>query len=98
MKNRTTVEHGMLPDLEAYLVMSGWKLEYPVGAYEVLRARRPGCPRPLLIHDRTTGGCGYSIDERDMKVYVGWKKNRRKRGLPTWATIEERKAYWNEEH
>ena len=40
MKNRTTVEHGMLPDLEAYLLRSGWTLEPPVGAYEVLRARR----------------------------------------------------------
>ena len=98
MKNRTTVEHGMLPDLDAYLLRSGWKLEPPVGAYEVLRARRPGYPRPLLIHDRTTGGCGYSIDERDLKVYAGWKKNRRKRGLPSGATIDERKAYWNEEH
>lgn len=88
----------MLPDLEAYLLRSGWKLEPPVGAYEVLRARRPGYPRPLLIHDRTTGGCGYSIDERDTKVYAGWKKDRRKRGLPSRATIEERKAYWNEEH
>ena len=27
MKNRTTVEHGMLPDLEAYLLRSGWTLE-----------------------------------------------------------------------
>lgn len=98
MKNRTTVEHGMLPNLEAYLLRSGWTLEPPVGAYEVLRARRPGYPRPLLIHDRTTGGCGYSIDERDMKVYAGWKKNRRKRGLPPGATIEERKAFWHEEH
>lgn len=67
----------MLPDLESYLTRSGWTLEEPVGQYEVLRARRPGYPRPLLIHDRTTGGCGYSIDERDMKVYAGWKKNRR---------------------
>ena len=98
MKNRTTVLHGTLPDLKAYLVRSGWKLEPPVGAYEVLRARKPGYPRPLLIHDRTTGGCGYSIDERDMKVYAGWKKNRRKRGLPPGATIEERMAFWHEEH
>lgn len=44
MKNRTTVEHGMLPDLEAYLARSGWTLEEPVGQYEVLRARRPGYP------------------------------------------------------
>lgn len=96
MKNRTTVQHGTLPDLKAYLVCSGWTLEPPVGAYEVLRARRPGYPRPLLVHDRSTGGCGYSIDERDMKVYAGRKKNRRKRGLPADATIEERKEYWHE--
>ena len=64
MKNRTTVKHGTLSDLKAYLVRSGWTLEPPVGAYEVLRARRPGYPRPLLVHTRSSGGCGYSIDER----------------------------------
>ena len=81
MKNRMTVRHGMLDDLAAYLKQSGWKLEEPVGQYEVLRARRPGHPRPLLVHDRKERGCGYSIDERDIKVYQGWKRNRRKRGL-----------------
>lgn len=91
MKNRITVRHGMLGDLAEYLKKSGWKLEPPVGEYEVLRARRAGYPRPLLIHDRTSGGCGYSIDERDMKVYQGWKRNRRKRGFdPDWPTQEER--------
>lgn len=44
MKNRTTVKHGMLPDLKDYLVRSGWTLEPPVGAYEVLRARCPDYP------------------------------------------------------
>lgn len=97
MKNRTIVRHGMLPDLKAYLVQSGWTLETPVGAYEVLRARRPGYPRPLLAHDRSTGGCGYSIDERDLKVYRGWKRNRANRGLdPDWPTEDERMKYWHE--
>lgn len=81
MKNRITVKHGMLGDLTQYLKNSGWQLEEPVGEYEVLRARRSGYPRPLLLHDRTSGGCGYSIDERDAKVYAGWQKNRHKRGL-----------------
>lgn len=97
MKNRMTVRHGMLPDLKEYLEKSGWKMEPPVGEYEVLRARLPGHPRPLLIHDRTSGGCGYSIDERDLKVYRGWKRNRALRGIdPDWPTEEERKAYFNE--
>ena len=95
MKNRMTVKHGMLTDLKYYLVQSGWKLEEPKGEFEVLRARRPGYPRPLLIHNRTTGGCGYSIDERDKKVYQGWKRNRRKRGLPAdWTTDDEWHGYW----
>lgn len=102
MKNRITVRHGMLGDLKAYLKQSGWKLETPVGTYEVLRARRQGYPRPLLVHDRSSGGCGYSIDERDMKVYQGWKKSRRRRGLdPDWPSgekeIEERQALWRGE-
>lgn len=95
MKNRVTVLHGMLPDLKEYLKKSGWTLEPPAGDYEVLRARRAGYPRPLLIHDRTSGGCGYSIDERDMKVYQGWQRNRRRRGLdPCSYTREEWEAYW----
>lgn len=95
MKDRITVRHGMLTDLANYLSKSGWKLEQPVGRYEVLRARRNGYPRPLLIHDRTSGGCGYSVDERDMKVYQGWKRNRKKRGLyPDWPTEEERRLYF----
>lgn len=94
MKNRITVEHGTLADLKAYLIRSGWKLEEPVGAFEVLRARRPGYPRPLLIYDRAERGCGYSIDERDMKVYAGWRRNRRRRGLPDYATPEEWKGFF----
>lgn len=74
MKNRITVRHGMLRDLKAYLMQSGWILEQLVGQYEVLRARRKGYPRPLIIYDRTSGGCGYSIDERDMKVYQAGKE------------------------
>lgn len=90
MKNRITVRHGMLGDLESYLEKSGWKIENPIGDFEVLRARRVGYPRPLLIHNRTSGGCGYSIDERDLKVYQGWKKNRKKRGLdPDFPSTEE---------
>lgn len=95
MKDRLTVRHGMLIDLANYLSQSGWKLEPPVGAYEVLRARRQGYPRPLLIYDRTSGGCGYSIDERDIKVYQGWQRNRRRRGLdPNWPTEAERQLYF----
>lgn len=102
MKNRITVRHGMLRDLKAYLTQSGWKLESPIGQYEVLRARRKGYPRPLIIYDRTSGGCGYSIDERDMKVYQGWQKSRRRRGLdPNWPSgeeeLEERSAIWRVE-
>lgn len=95
MKNRMTVRHGMLTDLETYLKQSGWKLEEPVGTYEVLRARNQNYPRPLLVYDRAERGIGYSIDERDLKVYNGWRKNRKRRGLdPDWPTETERKAYW----
>lgn len=95
MKNRTTVRHGMLPDLEAYLQQSGWRIEEPVGAYEVLRARNAKYPRPLLVYDRAENGCGYSIDERDIKVYNDWRHNRRKRGIDSDRPTEaEWKAYW----
>lgn len=55
MKNRLTVRHGMLSDLRAYLKQSGWKIEEPVGEYEVLRARNPNYPRPLLVHNGIEG-------------------------------------------
>ena len=59
-------------------------------------------PRPLIIYDRTSGGGGYSIDERDMKVYQGWQRSRRRRGLdPNWPSseeeLEERSAIWRGE-
>lgn len=95
MKNRLTVRHGMLSDLRAYLKQSGWKLEEPVGEYEVLRARNPNYPRPLLVHNRAERGVGYTIDGRDAKIYSGWKRNRRKRCLdPDWPTQEEQKRYF----
>lgn len=35
------------------------------------------------------------IDERDVKVYNGWRRNRRKRGIdPDWPTPEERSQYF----
>jgi len=64
MKDRITVRHGMLGDLRQYLIQSGWTIEAPVGEFEVLRARRKGYPRPLLVYNRSGHGCGYSIDER----------------------------------
>lgn len=92
MKNRLTVRHGTLWDLKEYLLKSGWTLETPMGEYEVLRARKEGYPRPLLVYDRKARGIGYSIDERDAKVYSGWKRNRRKRGLdPDWPDEKEKK-------
>lgn len=95
LKNRSVVKHGMLEDLKAYLQQSGWTIEEPVGEYEVLRARKKGYQRSLLVHDRTSGGCGYSIDERDMSVYKGWQKNRKQRGLDPYSyTREEWEAYW----
>ena len=81
MANHTTVKHGLLSDLKEYLIKTGWTIEEPIGNYEVLRAYKVGRQRPLLIHNRTSGGCGYSIDERDIKVYKGWHKDRRNRGL-----------------
>ena len=92
----------MLADLKRYLVESGWTIEEPVGKYEVLRARKQGYPRPLLVYNREERGCGFSIDERDMKIYKGWQKNRRKRGMdpyiPTDAeTDAERKPMWRGE-
>lgn len=96
MKNRITVRHGMLNDLEDYLRKSGWTIEKPVGKFEVLRAHKDGYPRPILIYDRSSGGCGYSIDERDMTIFKSWKKNRRKRGLDDeHPSAEETKVYWN---
>lgn len=96
MKNHISIKHGMLPDFKEYLQRNGWKAEEPKGKYEVLRARKQGYPRPLLVHDRERG-CGYSVDERDIKVYTNYRRDREKRGLDGYfSSNEERIAYWNE--
>lgn len=92
MKDRITVKHGMLPDLEEYLRQSGWTIQPTKGPYEVLRAIKADYPRPLLVYDRQERGCGYSIDQRDNKIYRGWLRNRQKRGLPTGQTQDEFEA------
>lgn len=96
MKNHIAVKHGMLPDLKDYLEKHGWIICETKGKYEVLRARNKMHPRPLIVWDRAEYGVGYSIDERDIKIYNFWKKDRFKRGLdPDWATIEESRIYWS---
>ena len=91
MKNRTTVHHGLLSDLKSYREKSGWTIQETKGKYEVLRATKYGYPRPLIVFDRERG-CGYSIDERDLAIYKGWHKNRRKRGLdPLYPSTDEEK-------
>jgi len=95
MKNRRNLKHGMLPDFKEYLVRNGWSVEDTKGKYEVLRARKKGYPRPLLVHDRERG-CGYSIDERDIKIYEQYGKDRESRGLEYWwETQEERDGYFS---
>lgn len=61
-KNRTWLSHGMLYEFKGWLVMNGWKLEKPVGKYEVLRARHYLKERPLLVYNRTSGGVGHGRD------------------------------------
>lgn len=101
MKNRATVMHGMLSDLKQYLIQTGWEVERPVGRYEVLRARFPGRERPLLVHIRDRGR-GFSVDERDMKVYREWQRSRRRRGMDPYSPTKEeeeteRRAMWKGE-
>ena len=94
MANRHTVKRGMLADLIRYLEKNGWTFEPTKGAYEVLRARMPGKKNPLLIHDRTGVGRCFSIDDRDMRVYEAWKKDRVRRGMnPNWETENEYSEY-----
>lgn len=65
--------------------------ECPIGCRQSLSDKVLSIERVTVIHDRAERGCGYSIDERDMKVYQGWKRNRRRRGIdPDWPTEEER--------
>lgn len=83
-KNRTWLSHGMLYEFKGWLVMNGWKLEKPVGKYEVLRARHYLKERPLLVYNRTSGGCGYSIDMRDKDVFEEYHEYRENLGKPLY--------------
>lgn len=88
-RNRTWLDHGMLYDFKGWLVMNGWKLVQPVGKYEVLRARHELRNRPLIIWDRTSGGCGYSIDMRDEKIYRVYQEVREAMGKPHIHSVSD---------
>lgn len=88
-KNRTWLSHGMLYEFKGWLVMNGWKLEKPVGKYEVLRARHYLKERPLLVYNRTSGGCGYSIDMRDKDVFEEYHEYRENLGKPSIHAVPQ---------
>lgn len=88
-KNRMWLSHGMLYEFKGWLVMNGWKLEKPVGKYEVLRARHYLKERPLLVYNRTSGGCGYSIDMRDKDVFEEYHEYRENLGKPSIHAVPQ---------
>ena len=69
MPDRGLLARGMLGDFKQWLVEHGWTIEPPetLAEYQVLRARRKGRKRPLIVWTRNRG-LHYSIEWKDHGV------------------------------
>lgn len=56
MRNRHELHVNKLEEYTVFCVERGWKLDKPVGDWEVLRMRHPDVRMPLLVHKRLTTG------------------------------------------
>lgn len=73
MANRNTLAAISLDNFRDWLIKDGWTLEPTKGIYEVLRARKEGRNRPLIVwrRDSNNGGAELThltIDDRDSGV------------------------------
>ena len=65
-----------------WLEQEGWTIEKPKGVYEVLRARKPGRERPLIVWKRLSNRSGtelthLTVEDRDYGVIAAYHKNER---------------------
>lgn len=72
MADRNTLSVKKLNDFSAWLISKGWTLEPTRGCYEVLRARKPDRPRPLIVYKRLSNRNGsvlthLTVDDMEMR-------------------------------
>lgn len=72
MANRSTLHVDRLEAFKQWLVDDGWDLEDPKGDYEVLRARKPGRNRPLILWRRLSNSGGGDLTHLTYDDRDGW--------------------------
>jgi len=59
-----------------WLKKDGWELEEPKGIFEVLRARKEGRKRPLIVYKKIDAKEHLSVMNKDCGVLVAFVKSR----------------------
>ena len=88
MANRNTLAVSYLDDFREWLVSQRWNIEGTRGFYEVLRARKDGRSRPLIVWKRDSNRRGaetthLSIDDRDYGIIADYLAERKRRNEKT---------------
>ena len=68
MAVRDVLHKNKLEAFKKWLIADGWELQDLKGTYEVLRARKVGKDRPLIIYSKMDAKEHLSVDKRDMGV------------------------------
>lgn len=74
MATRNLLHKDHLEKFKVWLVGDGWTIEKTVGAYEVLRARKPGREHPLIIYTKAGAKEHYTVMARDFGVVQAFLK------------------------
>ncbi len=79
MANRSTLAACKLDDFKRWLVQNGWTVEPCKGDFEVLRARKLGRNRPLLVYKRLDEPMHLTIYDIDVPIIRNFIRDTRRK-------------------
>lgn len=78
MANRCSLHMSHVEEFKKWLIKDGWKIEEPKGFYEVLRARKDGKQRPLIVYKKLDAKEHLSVDDRDIGIVGAFLRDMKK--------------------
>lgn len=78
MPNRHSLHKIHLEELKTWLLQDLWIIEPAKGEFEVLRARKSGGRRMIILYDRLESKEHYTIRDKDWPVIAAFLRDRKR--------------------
>ena len=80
MADRALLHRSKIEEFKTWLQAGGWTLEDPKGYFEIIRARKPGRSKPLIIFTTDNKGSDHiTVPNNDIAVVRAFIKEGRNR-------------------